>query len=219
MCRHAGFRWGGAARRELSRCSGAGGGSRGGRLSGFYCLCWVFSLSVSLLLLFPLIAVLLNCPYPNPLVSACFFPFSSTPRWGRGGRVVLLLPAAAEPEDLTLPEFGNFRYSSDYQTIALFLSFLNVFQVLCQIKSSCRRKCCGTNSAFSRYPSASCANATSSPPQILQPPFGKYCCSYNSYCRYSTFDNSPCSHSTWPKGNTQENQSKEKAHHHHQNHR
>jgi len=29
-------------------------------------LCCVFSLSVSLLFLFPLFAVLLNCPYPNP---------------------------------------------------------------------------------------------------------------------------------------------------------
>jgi len=42
----------------------------------------VFPLSVSLLLLFPLFAVLLNCPYPDPLVSACFFPFSSATRWG-----------------------------------------------------------------------------------------------------------------------------------------
>jgi len=29
------------------------------------------------LLLFPLFAVLLNCPYPDPPVFACFFPFSS----------------------------------------------------------------------------------------------------------------------------------------------
>jgi len=36
------------------------------------------------LLLFPLFAVLLNCPYPDPPVSACFFPFSSAPRWGEG---------------------------------------------------------------------------------------------------------------------------------------
>jgi len=34
--------------------------------------------------LFPLFAVLLNCPYPDPPVSACFFPFSSAPRWGEG---------------------------------------------------------------------------------------------------------------------------------------
>jgi len=44
----------------------------------------VFPLSVSLLLLFPLFAVMLNCPYPYPPVSACFFPFSSTPRRGEG---------------------------------------------------------------------------------------------------------------------------------------
>jgi len=44
----------------------------------------VFPFSVSLLFLFPLLAVLLNCPYPDPLVSACFFPFSSVPRRGEG---------------------------------------------------------------------------------------------------------------------------------------
>jgi len=63
------------------------------------CLCRVFSLSVPLLFLFPLFAVLLNCPYPDPQVSACFFPFSSAPQWGEGrqaNRVALLLPAAAK---------------------------------------------------------------------------------------------------------------------------
>jgi len=39
----------------------------------------VFSLSVSLLF-----AALLNCPYPDPPVSACFFPFSSEPQRGEG---------------------------------------------------------------------------------------------------------------------------------------
>jgi len=37
-----------------------------------------------LLFLFPLFAVLLNCPYPDPPVSACFFPFSSAPQQGEG---------------------------------------------------------------------------------------------------------------------------------------
>jgi len=46
--------------------------------------CCVFPLSVSLLLLFPLFAVVLNCSYPDPPVSASFFPFSSAPRWGEG---------------------------------------------------------------------------------------------------------------------------------------
>jgi len=40
--------------------------------------------SVSLLFLFPLFAVLLNCPHPYPPVPACFFPFSSAPRRGGG---------------------------------------------------------------------------------------------------------------------------------------
>jgi len=55
----------------------------GGSL-GCTLLCCVFSLCVSLLLLFPSFVVLLNCPYPNPPASACFFPFSSAPRQGEG---------------------------------------------------------------------------------------------------------------------------------------
>jgi len=84
MCRHVGFRWGGAGWWELTHGSGAHGGVRGEWLSGLCGLCCVFSLSVSLLFLFPLFAVLLNCPYPDPPVSACFFPFSSAPRRGEG---------------------------------------------------------------------------------------------------------------------------------------
>jgi len=49
--------------------------------AGLFC---VFSFSVSLLLLFPLFAVLLNCPYPDPPVSACFFLFSSALQRGDG---------------------------------------------------------------------------------------------------------------------------------------
>jgi len=67
------------------------------QLCGSCGLCRVFSLSVSLLFLFPLFAVLLNCPYPDPLVSACFFPFSLHPGGGRGGHMALLLLAAAKP--------------------------------------------------------------------------------------------------------------------------
>jgi len=78
---------------------GAGGGGTAGTLSRLgraqhrscpgerVCcasLCRIFSLSVSLLLLFPLFAVLLNCPYPDPPVSARFFPFSSAPQRGEG---------------------------------------------------------------------------------------------------------------------------------------
>jgi len=55
-----------------TRGSGARGGSREERLSVFCGLCCVFPLPVSLLLLFPLFAVLLNCPYPDPPVFAYF---------------------------------------------------------------------------------------------------------------------------------------------------
>jgi len=91
---------GGAGRRELTHGLGARSGSGGGeQLCGLCDLCCVFSLYVSLLLLFPLFAVLLNCPYPHPPVFACFFAFSSTPRQGEGrqsGYVALLLLAAAK---------------------------------------------------------------------------------------------------------------------------
>jgi len=60
------------------------GNSLEARLSGLCDLCCVFSLSVSLLFLFPLFAVLLNFPYPDSPVSACSFPFSSAPCRGEG---------------------------------------------------------------------------------------------------------------------------------------
>ena len=47
--------------------------------SGFV-LFSVFPFSVSLLLLFPVFAVLLNCPYPDPPLSAFFFPFPACRR-------------------------------------------------------------------------------------------------------------------------------------------
>ena len=96
MCCHAGFWWGGVRGRELTGGSGPRGGGPGGRLCGSCGLCCVFSLSVSLLLLFPLFAVLLNCPYADPPVSACFFPFFSAPRrregWLRGAFVTSRSP-------------------------------------------------------------------------------------------------------------------------------
>ena len=65
---------GGAGQREISRCSGAHGscGGRWERFSVFCCLCCVFSLSVSLLFLFPLFAVLWNCFYPDPRIFCLF---------------------------------------------------------------------------------------------------------------------------------------------------
>ena len=54
----------------------ASGGESNSLHSVLFC---VFSLSVLLLSLFPLFAGLLNCPYPDPPVFACFFPFSSAP--------------------------------------------------------------------------------------------------------------------------------------------
>ena len=77
---------GGAVQRELTHGSGAHGAGpvrESGSLGRAVC-CRVFSLSVSLLFLFPLFAVLLNCPYPDPPVSASFFSLSSAPQRGEG---------------------------------------------------------------------------------------------------------------------------------------
>jgi len=72
---------GGKAVAAQERAAAAGG--EGGSVRSC-CLFCVFSLSVSLLFLFPLFAVLLNCPYPDPPVFAFLFPFSSSPHWGEG---------------------------------------------------------------------------------------------------------------------------------------
>jgi len=81
MLRSGGGEWGGG-KSLVARERRAAAGGEGGSLRSTV-LCCVFSLS--LLLLFPLFAVLLNCLYPDPPVSACFFPFSSAPRQGEGG--------------------------------------------------------------------------------------------------------------------------------------
>ena len=92
--------------------SGCGGGSTAwthSRLGSAWCqsclwervccssLCHIFSLSVSLLLLFPLFCCSVKLPVSRPTT---FLPvyFHSPPHRGRGrsGRVALLLPAAAE---------------------------------------------------------------------------------------------------------------------------
>jgi len=103
---HVLSRWvpvGEATRRELTRSSAACGAGpiRENTSVGSCGLFCVFPLSISLLLLFPLFAVLLNCPYPNPPVF-CLFSFHSPLHrgGGRGGRMALLLLAAAETKTL-----------------------------------------------------------------------------------------------------------------------
>jgi len=61
----------------------------------------LFSSSVSLLFLFPLFAVLLNCPYPDPPVSASFFPFSSAPRRGEGRPRGALVAGGSQTRTIT----------------------------------------------------------------------------------------------------------------------
>ena len=77
---------GGAGQRELTlvaRERAAAAGCESGSVGPTVLFC-VFPLSISLSSLFPLFAFLLNCPYPDPPISACFFLFSSTPQWGEG---------------------------------------------------------------------------------------------------------------------------------------
>jgi len=89
--------WGAGTHLQLGSARHQSGPGEQERLCGLCGLCCVFSLSVSLLFLFPLFAVLLNCPYSDPPVSACFFAFSSAPWRGKGGCMALLLPSTAKP--------------------------------------------------------------------------------------------------------------------------
>jgi len=68
-------RWEGVAAQEYAAVVDGESGSL--RSAVLFC---VFPFSVSLLLLFTLFAVVLNCPYPDPPVSGWFFPFSSAPQ-------------------------------------------------------------------------------------------------------------------------------------------
>jgi len=81
----AGFRWGGlGGGNSLAAWERAAAVRERAALFCGLCsaVCAVYS--PFLLFLFPLFAVLLNCPYPDPPVSACFFPFSSAPWKGEG---------------------------------------------------------------------------------------------------------------------------------------
>ena len=105
MCRHAGVPvGGGVARRELSRGSGARGAGPVWESGSVACTVRiVFSpylyrcCSCSLLF-----AVLLNCPYPDPPVSASFFSFSSArwrgEEWLRGAFVAGAAETKTQPQ-------------------------------------------------------------------------------------------------------------------------
>jgi len=72
-------------RGELTCGSGARccGGGRGEQL--FCAICFVLCIPLICIVVVPVpFAVLLNCPYPDPPFSACFFPFSSAPWRGEG---------------------------------------------------------------------------------------------------------------------------------------
>jgi len=87
MCHHAGFWLGRAGWREGTRGCGAhaaAGGESGSVRSAVCVITVVLLLSILVLLLFPLFAVQLNCPYTDPPVFACFFPFSSPTQRGEG---------------------------------------------------------------------------------------------------------------------------------------
>ena len=106
MCCHAGFRWGNWVGVRQSRLGRAQGTGQWELLCPFCCLFCVFSLSVSLLLLFALFAVLLNCPYPDPPV-ICLFLSILLPTPVGGGAAErprgALLPATAKLQQNLLP--------------------------------------------------------------------------------------------------------------------
>jgi len=102
--------------------------------AGLFC---IFPFSVSLLLLFPLFAVLLNCPYPDPPVSACFFPFSSAPQWGEGQPRGAFVAVCSQTRTLLQGEktYGM-RLSSSYGSWILYCT---IFQ---QEWNTLKRKSC-----------------------------------------------------------------------------
>jgi len=108
MCHHAGFRWGGelgGGNSWLGSAAEAVVESSSVVQSVLFC---VFPLSVLLLFLFPLFAVLLNCPYPDPPDSACFFPFSSAPRRGEGQLCGAFVAGHSQTKTLNLePNMGR----------------------------------------------------------------------------------------------------------------
>jgi len=66
--------------------------------AGLFC---IFPLSVSLLFLFPLFAVLLNCPYPDPPVFCLFlFILLRTPAWGGAAAWRFCCRLQPKPEQL-----------------------------------------------------------------------------------------------------------------------
>ena len=86
MWRHAGFRWGGRRSGNSLAAWGDAAPVLFGR-AAVWVLRFVVVFSPYLYhccSCFPLFAVLLNCPYPDPPVSASFFPFSSARRRGEG---------------------------------------------------------------------------------------------------------------------------------------
>ena len=166
-------------------CSGGGGGAAGTHLrlgsarrrSGpgdasvkSWGLCRVFSLSVSLLFLFPLVAVLLNCPYPDPPVSACFFPFSSAPRRGEGrprgafvaggsrnqNKVSVFWPAKASV--IPLKEVFDLAFSMICDTI---FNYYQNYSSSVRDKD-CKRKCAGLQLLWYRLTSYRCLSSHSS---------------------------------------------------------
>jgi len=121
MCHQAGFWWKGAGGRKLSRRSGGHSGGLVGESGSVLLVCFVYSpFSLSLLLLFPLFAVLLNCPYPDPPVSACFFPFSSAPRQGEGQPCGTFVAGCSQNQNNHFPLYDR--------VAATTLGFLHDFQ-------------------------------------------------------------------------------------------
>jgi len=100
---------GGCAAGTHSGSRGHSGGSV--RESGSVLLvCFVYSpFSVSLLLLFPLFAVLLNCRYPDLPVSACLFPSSSAPRRGEGRPRGAFVAGCSQNQNTPFPTASSWR--------------------------------------------------------------------------------------------------------------
>jgi len=105
MSRHAGFRWGGVVRQELTRGSGGHSGGSVRESGSVLRVCFVYSPFFCIVVPVPFVCCSVKLPLSVP---TSFLPVSfhspPHPGGGSGDHVVLLLPAAAKTR--TMPKGG-----------------------------------------------------------------------------------------------------------------
>ena len=108
-------------------CSGERLSGSCGSLSCFLLTCIV------VVPVFPLFAVLLNCPYPDPPVSASFFPFSSARRRGEGPPRGAFVAGGSRNQNTHI--FPSFPFAVERPEEAFLLALQVTHQILLEMRS------------------------------------------------------------------------------------